>query len=364
MRILVVTPWFPSASMPASGIFVEREVWALAGAHDVHVLHLDWQHTSGRETSATGSLRVTRLPLSRSRPIDFVRARRAVRAAAQHADVVHTHAVTGLIPWRWPRSRPAALPWVHSEHWSGITSPETLSRGARIARRALLPLLRHPDVVVAESGRLASAIRAVRSTPVEIVPCVVPEPDVTEAPSTPPIRLVGVGAMIARKGPLLAAQTLEELGRRGHDATLTWVGDGPQRAAVEEFARTAGLSPRVRLTGTLDQRGVSAELQAANVFLLPTQGDNFCVVAAEALLNGRPVVSGAATGAVDYARPEVSAFVSDQSAGAYADAVESVLASTASLSARDIADTVTGRFTPGAVRGALDAVYATARSLR
>jgi len=44
--------------------------------------------------------------------------------------------------------------------------------------------------------------------------------------------------------------------------------------------------------------------------------------------------------------------------------VESVLASTASLSARDIADTVTGRFTPGAVRGALDAVYATARSLR
>jgi L-malate glycosyltransferase len=354
MRILVVTPWFPTAASPSSGLFVAREAAALAEVHDVRVLHLDWSGVDAAPPRHDG-LALDRIRLSRRSPGDFPRARRLVAEAARDADVTHTHALTGLLPW--PRSRPVQGPWVHSEHWSGITAPETLSGPQRLILRAMLPALDRPDVVIAESERLAAAVRVHRSGEVAIVPCVVPEPPAVEPFPADGLPLVAVGGLIPRKGPLLAVGALALLRARGHDARLTWVGDGPQYEATRAAAVELGVVDQVHLTGGLDSAGVAAALDDARLFLLPTRGDNFCVVAAEALTHGRPVVSGAETGAVDYAEPEVSAFVTSASTTAYADAVEDLLARTAGTTPSEVAATVRGRFTPAAVRRGLEDAY-------
>lgn len=348
----MVTPWFPTAAAPESGLFVAREAAALAAGHDMHVLHLDWTGDT-RDAPLPHAFPVSRLRLRRSRPQDFARARRAVAEAAQTADVVHTHALPGLLPWL--RRRPAPQPWVHSEHWSGLTAPETLGLPMRASLLLLRPRLAAPDVVVAESERLAAAIRPHRAGPTRIVPCVVPSLPTATWPDAP--HLVAVGALAPRKGPLLAVQALALLRGRGHDATLTWVGDGPQREAVQVEAARRGVHGSLTLTGTLDTAGVARELGRGRLFLLPTQGDNFCVVAAEALTAGLPVVSGAATGAVDYADPTVSRFVSSPDAAAYADAVEDLLGATAGSSPAEVAATVAGRFSGEVVRAALENVY-------
>lgn len=357
MRILVVTPWFPTAQSPASGLFVAREAAALAEAHDVRLLHLDWTGGPADPPPIPG-LDLERVRLSRRSPGDFRRARRLVAEAAARADVVHTHALTGLLPW--PRSRPTDLPWVHSEHWSGITAPETLGPAERVILRWLRPALALPDVVIAESGRLKAAVAAHRSGPTVIVPCVVPEPSRVEPYPVDGVPLVGVGGLIARKGPVRAVETLALLRERGLPASLTWVGDGPQRDEVEAVAERLGIREHVRLTGVLDAAGVAGSIDAARLFILPTLGDNFCVVAAESLTRGRPIVSGAATGAVDYADPAVSRFVAERAPARYADAVESLLAATARIDPEQVADTVRGRFTPAAVRAGLEAAYAKA----
>jgi len=352
VRILVVTPWFPTTTAPQSGLFVAREAAALAAVHDVRVLHLDWTGRPEDETPATPHP-TRRVVLRRSRPLDFLRARRVVHRAARGADVLHTHALPGLLPWIV--GRPGAAAWVHSEHWSGLTAPETLGRGERALLRPLARLLDRPDAVVAESGRLAEAIRRHRRAPVDIVPCVVPASPVTPWPDAE--HLVGVGGLIPRKGPLLAVEAVAALRRRGRDTTLTWVGDGPQRAEVEARAAQLGVADAVTFTGVLPSDEVAQQLDAARLFLLPTQGDNFCVVAAEAISHGRPIVSGAATGAVDYAQPHVSRFVATASADAYAEAIEDLLAATAGSSPRAVADTVRDRFTPETVRILLEGVY-------
>ncbi len=347
MRVLLVTPWFPTKAAPESGLFVLRDAAALAAAGvDVSVLHLDWLHDTETLAGLDPRVRVRRVRLSRADPTAYASARRLVRAAAQDADVVHTHALTGLVPFLVGRPAPHDTPWVHTEHWSGLTSPETLSPALRAVRRLLVPVLRRPDAVVVACRRLVSALRPTRTGPVEVVPCVVDGPSqVVEAPRDMAcLRLVGVGGLIARKGPLTALETLAALREQGVDATLTWVGDGPLREDVSRAAALAGLSDRVRLTGALPPDGVAAELDAADLFLLPTTGDNFCVVVAEALVHGRPVVSGSATGAVDYARPAVSEFVDGQDPARYADAVLRLRERTRGLTAQDVADTVEGAF--------------------
>ncbi|GAA1926565.1 hypothetical protein GCM10009775_18440 [Microbacterium aoyamense] len=352
MRILVVTPWFPTDRSPASGLFVAREAHALAEAHDVHVLHLDWTGASDAETAAVG-LDVSRVSLRRTRPADFARARRLVREAAAGADVVHTHALTGLLPWL--RGRPADRPWVHSEHWSGLTAPETLGVGERMLLRPLRRVLARPEAVIAESRRLAAAIRPHRHGTVEIVPCVVPAAPAVAWPQGD--RLLAVGGLIPRKGPLLAVGALAALIARGRPATLTWIGEGPERESAHAEAERLGVSGALRLTGALPSADVERAFAEARLFVLPTQGDNFCVATAEALTHGRPIVSGAATGAVDYSHPSVSRFVDVQTPRAYADAIEDLLTATSAMTPHDVSATVADAFTPTTVREGIERVY-------
>lgn len=377
MKIIAVTAWFPSPQAPTVGTFVEKDVRVLARDHDVEVVHLIAPHLADRreadvDTIDHDGLVVHRIVMSPQRPDQILRARRLLEPLLASADLVHTMAFPSLLPFA--RSRPAA-PWVHTEHWSGLTTPATLPPVWRLALPVLRPLLRRPDVVTAVCDYLARPIRAerrARSTvrregPTVIVPCIVPAP-LTLAERSPgegrPLELVGVGGLIDRKDPLLAVRCLAELTSRGHDVRLTWAGSGPLHDVVLALEADLAVSGRLTLLGSVDTAGVSAALDAADLFFLPTKADNFCVSAAEALVHGRPVVVGATGGQGEYIDPSVGELVDHQDVAAYADAIERVWRATAAMSAEEIAATIGDRFSPETVRrGYLDA-YALARAER
>ena len=364
MKILAVTTWFPSDASPTTGTFVDKDVRAIAQQDDVEVVHLVAPHLADRSTLDAGGadtvdrdgITVRRFVMSPQRPDQMTAARRALEPLIQRSDVVHTMAFSTLLPFTVRRPD---RPWVHTEHWSGLTTPSTLPLAWRLALPALTPLLRRPDVVTAVCEYLARPVRAVRTRPTTLVPCIVPPPP-SLAPRRPldgrPLELVGVGGLVDRKDPLLAVQVVAELGRRGHHARLTWAGSGPLHDDARALAARLGVADQVTLLGAVDTAGVGAALDAGDLFFLPTKADNFCVSAAEALVHGRPVVVGATGGQGEYIEPHVGELVAEQTVGAYTGAVERVAAATAHLSADDIAGTIGDRFSAEAVqRGYADA---------
>jgi glycosyltransferase involved in cell wall biosynthesis len=354
VRILIVTPWFPSIDALESGIFVAREARALAVSHDVTILHVDANSATGHPIEVDGA-EVSRIRLDRRSPQSIAYVRRTVQRLGADADIVHTHALPGLIPWLLGRP---GRPWVHTEHWSGLPAPETLTAVERFTRMLLRPVLNRPDLVIAECQRLASAVRATRRGRVEIVPCIVPfDRPVVDPPEGDVFRISGVGGLIPRKGPHLAVDAILELRRRGIKAQLTWVGGGALRGELEDRVARENLQDEVRFLGPLPSSQVSEVLEQSHLFLLPTQGDNFCVVAAEALVHGRPLVSGANTGAVDYTPAEVGAFVTPQTGEAYANAIVAVRDRSAWISAESISRGVRDRFRPETVAATLTALY-------
>jgi glycosyltransferase involved in cell wall biosynthesis len=264
---------------------------------------------------------------------------------------------------------------VHTEHWSGLTAPQTLPASWRLALPALRRLLGRPDVVTAVCDYLARPVREVREAgeagdrggqPTVVVPCIVPVPDPVPPRPAPAdrLRLVGIGGLIERKDPVMAVDTVAELRRRGQDAELVLVGEGPLRDTVVARADALGLADRVRLTGPLDRDGVLQALADADLFLGPTRGDNFFVSCAEAVVAGRPVVVGATGGQGEYIDPRVGRTVDDQSAAAYAAAVQDVLARAEGLTAPQISDTVGQRFSVDAVAAGYQAAYDLAVAVR
>ena len=132
--------------------------------------------------------------------------------------------------------------------------------------------------------------------------------------------LVTVGGLIERKGQAFAIDALAAL----PDATLLIVGDGPDRAALEQ--RALALGDRVRSLGSQAPEAVAHLLGAADVMLLPTRAEGIANVWVEALACGTPVATCDAGGARDVIdRPEAGRIVARE-AKALAAAVREVLA--------------------------------------
>ena len=390
MRVLAVTTWLPTQSHPSMGSFVVKDAQAIASlGHRVVLVHLVPPHqgrveagdqvgpghtTQGRcdgrgHQGGLGlpvqdeieGLPVLRIPMSTTRPDHVLAARRALRPLVDGAELLHTMAFSSLLPLAGLGSR-LSVPWVHTDHWSGLTTPESLPRAWRLALPRLIPLLRGPDVATAVVERLARPIREARGAgrPTLVVPCVVPAPPGGPPPRKRPdgtINLVDVGGLVEGKDPLLAVDVVAELLHCGHAARLRLVGDGPLAEHVRSRAARHGVADRVTLVGTLDRAGVLAELARADLFLGPTRSDNFYVSAAEAITSGRPVVAGANGGHAEYLDPEVSRLVPVQDASAYADAVLDLLTATRSLTAEAIAATLGGRFEPDRVAEGYQQAY-------
>lgn len=364
MRVTVVTTWLPTDRAPSSGSFVLRDSSAIRDAgQDVRIIHLVPPHQDdGARHRILEGIRVLSIPMRPSNPLSVVRAADLLRPALEGADVLHSMAMSSLLPLTaLDHARALTLPWVHTEHWSGLTNPDTLGP----VLRAAIPVVGHglsrPDLVTAVCQYLAAPIRALRrGLPTVVVPCIVePQDAVAEPPggstgSADGIRMVTVGGLVERKDPMACLDVLAELTARGRPATMTFVGEGPLRTDIEQrLASDPALAERTRLTGNLDSAGVRAELACADVFIGPTRGDNFFVSAAEAITSGRPVVVSDAGGQSEYVTQANGAVLpSAASSSQWADAVVETVESISPRGACAIADTIGDRFSSAQVGAA------------
>lgn len=349
MRVAMVTPWFPTEKNPASGTFVVKDSKALqkAGA-DLRIIHLVPSHEDdGSRKLIHEGLPVVRIPMDTNNPLSILKASRRVAELSRHADIVHTQAISAIEPFVFARPD---LPWVHTEHWSAITSPHTLPPLRQKLLPAVLQMERLPDVTVAVCDFLAAPLREVRGEkPVEIIPCQVPAPSqlVPRPERTDTLRLVSTGALVERKDPIIAVRTLKVLADRGVKASLMWLGEGNLRAEAIALADELGVD--AMFPGVRPMSEVYEAIGAGDMFFAPTRADNFFVAAAEAIVNGRPIVAGSNGGHVEYIDPAIGETVDDQSPEAYADAIMALDERTKDLTAEEIAATVGDRFEPATV---------------
>jgi glycosyltransferase involved in cell wall biosynthesis len=107
-----------------------------------------------------------------------------------------------------------------------------------------------------------------------------------------------LGALSERKNVLRLARAFE---RRG-EGTLTFVGDGPLRAALEGRAR-------VRLAGRVGHDHVPTWMAACDVLCQPSLAEPFGLATLEAMASGRSVVATKTGGPPEFVTPESGVLV-------------------------------------------------------
>lgn len=355
----MVTTWLPTREKPEIGRFVANDIEMLSRDHDVQVVHL----AAGEAALPLGDgVTVTHVSMSPSDPLSIWKSAQVIAQLVPAFDVVHTMAVSALLPFVFGRP---VRPWVHTEHWSALLSPSSTGIAARVAIPWVARLLVKPDVVVAVGQQLAAAIGRRRKQPTVVIPNGVDRPDVLhERPGEAELTLVGVGGLIPRKGPDVAIRAIAELRRRGIGARLIWAGDGPMRDELEQLAEELGIGAHVDLRGRVDPRHIGDLLAESHVFVLPTRVETFGVAIAEALVAGRPVVVGAEGEQASFVTEPDGVLVHEWTGTAYADGVERAMTLNAHRSSAEIAASARARFDNDSRRVAYTAVYAQAGAHR
>ena len=118
-----------------------------------------------------------------------------------------------------------------------------------------------------------------------------------------PLRLLFLGRLVPYKGADLVIEAAAELLRSGR-ASLTIVGDGPQREGLEAMlAADPALASAVTLTGRVEHERVQEHLREADVFTFPSIREFGGAVVLEAMAMGLPVVGVAYGGPAELITP-------------------------------------------------------------
>jgi glycosyltransferase involved in cell wall biosynthesis len=108
--------------------------------------------------------------------------------------------------------------------------------------------------------------------------------------------LAFVGRLEKAKGTERLLEGFSQVARRREDIHLVLLGDGSQRAALEEKSSRAGVGERLVLAGWVDHDRLPDWLQAADLLLLPSDAEGLPTVVIEALACAVPVVATAVGG--------------------------------------------------------------------
>jgi glycosyltransferase involved in cell wall biosynthesis len=165
------------------------------------------------------------------------------------------------------------------------------------ARMAAL-VYRNAGRVCPDSALLEEALRIIEPRGrYEVVPNVVDVDEFSNPPrpprAVPGRQVVAVSSLVPRKGLTQLVEAARLLVADGRDIAVAVIGEGPERAALEE--QSSGLP--IDFVGNQSRADLVARVRDADVFAMPSLAETFGISAVEALAGGVPVVITSACGA-------------------------------------------------------------------
>lgn len=134
------------------------------------------------------------------------------------------------------------------------------------------------------------------------------------------LTVITVGRVTAPKNPERFLQVAKLAKEAGLSVRFKWVGDGELRAKMEALRDEMGLSEMVEFTGFV--KNPYPHIQAADIMMVTSDYEGFCLVICEAMCLGVPVISTRTAGPSEIIGDNEYGVLTDLSAEALFEAVK------------------------------------------
>ena len=312
MRVLYLTPWYPSERDAMLGLFVQKHVECVrAQGVDVRVIFSNSLNSTWRQW-------------------------RQLRYEGWIPDIVQLNVIQkqGLLAM-WLKKR-YGIPYIIVEHWSGYLSENgQYMHSSAMHRRMAEHIVHGAEAVLTVSQKLADSMQACGLTHAhyERINNVVDDFFFRSPKRETKGKKQGIKTLLyiscfdehAKnvKGLLLAAK---ELSRKRQDWRLVLVGTGIDYTAIRAFADNLNISQELLVwTGELTPREVADWFHQSDAFVLSSRYETYGIVFAEAAAAGVPILSTPVGIAEEVADVIVPQEIAQQHPEQFADYIETIL---------------------------------------
>lgn len=390
MNLFLLPSWYPSASVPLSGSFIQEQAQAIAEmAPDIRLIVSRWgQGDNGLPVrNVPRMLRQLgwrlrqkhdvvegdgnwwevfnpalefseRTPWGHARQFLAVN-RRNFQLAQQRfgpIDLIHAHVsypggyIASLL------SQEFGVPYVLTEHMGPFPFPK-LMRGSQPVPE-IAQAFQKSAASIAVSPSLSQRVASFGYPAPRVIPNMVDE------------RAFAVGQPSSSKTVFFTLCGISEQKGIDHllEAIALWNppadrfefrigGDGPQRAAYQAKAQALGLADRVRWLGPVSRTQAPKLFTDCHIYVMPSRHETFGVVYAEAIASGKPIIATRCGGPEFIVNATNGVLVDVGDVPALSQAMQTMAAHWADYSPQAIRQDFEQRFSRAAVVRQLRALY-------
>ncbi len=306
LRVLTLTPFYPSVRDDAAGCFVAEPLDALAKTGIVNTVFAVEPFYRGKlHAPASGIpaqwLRYFSFPggfgLPTAGAFVFARIVGQVRELqrSHRIDLVHAHAALPCGHAAMLLSAELRIPYVVSVHGlDAFSTKQVAGRAGQWCRRISQRVYRSSRRVICISERVREQVlEGTDSTCRTSVVYNGVDPDLfspgSEQTSESPT-VLSVGNLIPIKGHEALIRAVESLTSEFPSLVLEIIGDGPERHRLQALTQRLQITRRVRFLGRQPRHEVAAALRRCTVFALPSSYEGLGCVYLEAMSTGKPAI--------------------------------------------------------------------------
>lgn len=195
------------------------------------------------------------------------------------------------------------VPLVVTSHGETLGDDNGVYARSALLRRGLRDAIAAASAVTAPSEYVLADLRArfgLDSHSGMVIPNGVAPMPLVEGAERRSDLLVAVGRLGRMKGFDLLIDAFVEADAAGVELEI--VGEGPERAALQQQISRAGFGDRIHLAGQATPEGVAARMAAATAVVVPSRSEAFGIVALEAWRAGAPLLMTSRGGAAEFVR--------------------------------------------------------------
>jgi glycosyltransferase involved in cell wall biosynthesis len=305
MRVLTLTPFYPTASNDAEGCFVAESVVSLAelGVAMEVVAVQPWYQPlatprAGRWTSTR--LRYLSWPGNKGlagagRSLHRGLSRLVQQKTEQPFHLIHAHAPLPCGHAALLLSRKLGIPFVVTVHGLDAFLTEQVKGSAGLTcMEVAREVYEDASRVICISRSVAEVVQrgACGKGKTEVVYNGVNSNLFSPGGETSATHTVlSVGNLIPIKGHDLLLRAMAEIVTACPQVKLRIIGEGPERPRLEALSRELNLAGRVEFLGRRARTEVANEMRNCTVFALPSRFEGLGCVYLEAMACGRPVIA-------------------------------------------------------------------------
>jgi len=300
LRVLTLTPFFPSAQNPAQGCFIAEPLQRLDQVIDTRVIAINPFYRASQDTCVAGSewKKYYSLPGNLGLVTSGTLLAAAIRPRVlelNHSSrirMIHAHTALPCGEAAMALAKELNIPFVVSVHGLDAFAEKQAGRAlAPWTKRSSMRVYREAHTIVCISEKVRDQFSEnLRAKTRVIYNGVDPELFTAGPEASSRLTVLSIGNLIPIKDHALLLRAFAETRKTVPNVELEIVGEGPERGNLIHLAGKLGIGRHVRFLGRLGRPAVALAMQRCAVFALPSRYEGLGCVYLEAMSCGKPAI--------------------------------------------------------------------------